>query len=257
MQGAFSGLQDVEARSDGAMFTGTPGFTPMWRELTDARDPGSLEYAPVLDDGRQVRWGDPVATGVADLWGPGPRWDEPRVLEVDDAWLVPARAGPPQVGDPGSRASVSSRHSGVNPGVPVNIAPSERASTSCTPLNAPCMPNDPSEMPKASRRGRASSGSSDQRAYTASKSALPAAGGVERSPTKLIQLGRYEYCMLAIAVSPPCMSSSASTLPGSTQPVPVVVATTRTDRSHASVRSSSSTTRAAVASRSPSGSRPA
>lgn len=85
MQGAFSGVQDVEARSDGAMFTGTPGFTPMWRELTDARDPGSLEYAPVLDDGRQVRWGDPAATGVADLWGPGPRWDEPRVVYLQHA----------------------------------------------------------------------------------------------------------------------------------------------------------------------------
>lgn len=85
MQGAFSGVQDVEARSDGAMFTGTPGFTPMWRELTDARDPGSLEYAPVVDDGRQVRWGDPVATGVADLWGPGPRWDEPRVVYLQHA----------------------------------------------------------------------------------------------------------------------------------------------------------------------------
>ena len=30
----------------------------------------------------------------------------------------------------------------------------------------------------------------DQRSYTASNSALPAAGGVDRSPTKLIQLGR-------------------------------------------------------------------
>jgi uncharacterized membrane protein len=85
MQGAFSGVQDVEARSDGAMFTGTPGFTPLWRGLTDARDPGSLEYAPVVDDGRQVRWGDPVATGVADLWGPGPRWDEPRVVYLQHA----------------------------------------------------------------------------------------------------------------------------------------------------------------------------
>ncbi|WP_454041110.1 alpha/beta hydrolase [Cellulosimicrobium sp. Marseille-Q8652] len=85
MQGAFSGVQDVAARSDGAMFTGTPGFTPLWRGLTDARDPGSLEYAPVVDGGRQVRWGDPVATGVADLWGPGPDWDEPRVVYLQHA----------------------------------------------------------------------------------------------------------------------------------------------------------------------------
>lgn len=85
MQGAFSGVQDVEARSDGAMFTGTPGFTPLWRELTDAREPGSREYAPVLDGGAQVRWGDPVRTGTADLWGPGPRWDSPRVVYLQHA----------------------------------------------------------------------------------------------------------------------------------------------------------------------------
>ncbi|WP_435735309.1 alpha/beta hydrolase [Cellulosimicrobium sp. PMB13] len=85
MQGAFSGVQDLEARTDGAMFTGTPGFTPLWRELTDARDPGSFEYAPVLDGGRQVRWGDPVRTGVADLWGPGPRWEDPRVVYLQHA----------------------------------------------------------------------------------------------------------------------------------------------------------------------------
>ncbi|WP_251153206.1 alpha/beta hydrolase [Cellulosimicrobium sp. Marseille-Q4280] len=85
MQGAFSGVQDLEARTDGAMFTGTPGFTPLWRELTDARDPGSLEYAPMLDGGRQVRWGDPVRTGVADVWGPGPRWEDPRVVYLQHA----------------------------------------------------------------------------------------------------------------------------------------------------------------------------
>ena len=62
--------------------------------------------------------------------------------------------------------------------------------------------------------------------------------------------------MVAIAVSPPCINSSESLIPGSIQPVPVVVATTRIDRSQALVRSSSATTLAAVASRSPSGSRP-
>ena len=62
--------------------------------------------------------------------------------------------------------------------------------------------------------------------------------------------------MVAMAVSPSCMNSSESLIPRSIHPVPVVVATTRIDRSQAFVRSSSATTLAAVASSSPSGSSP-
>ena len=56
---------------------------------------------------------------------------------------------------------------------------------------------------------------------------------------KEIQLGRNEYWMAAIAVSPSYMYSSGSIIAGFTQPVPVVVATTSTLRSKAPVRSSS------------------
>jgi hypothetical protein len=58
---------------------------------------------------------------------------------------------------------------------------------------------------------------------------------------KAIQLGRYEYWMAATAVSPPYMYSSGSIMAGFSHPVPVVVATTRTLRSNAPVRSSSRT----------------
>ena len=54
--------------------------------------------------------------------------------------------------------------------------------------------------------------------------------------------------MAAMAVSPPYMYSSGSTMAGLTQPVPVVVTTTSTFRSKAPVRSSSLTTSAASAS---------
>lgn len=57
----------------------------------------------------------------------------------------------------------------------------------------------------------------------------------------VIQLGRYEYWMATTAVSPPYMYSSGSIMFGFTQPVPVVVATTRTFRLKAPVRSSSLT----------------
>ena len=83
-QGAFSGVQDIAARADGALFVGTPSFTPLAAELTDERDPGSLQRQPVLDDGRQVRWGEQVTNGI-DLWQLGNNWAPPRVIYVQHA----------------------------------------------------------------------------------------------------------------------------------------------------------------------------
>ncbi|WP_246211726.1 alpha/beta hydrolase [Phytoactinopolyspora alkaliphila] len=79
--GAFSGLQDMVARTDGALWVATPNFTETWRDLTDHRDLGSREISPVYDDGIQVRWG--TGDGHArDLWDPGPAWEEPRIVYV-------------------------------------------------------------------------------------------------------------------------------------------------------------------------------
>ena len=64
MQGAFSGIQDLTERTDGALFLGTPSFTEMWADLTDNRDPGSLERQPVVDNGKDVRWGEQIADGI-------------------------------------------------------------------------------------------------------------------------------------------------------------------------------------------------
>lgn len=83
-QGAFSGLQDVVARTDGALFVGTPSFTPMSTELSAARDPGSPEIAPVVDGGTTVRWGLQVPGG-ADLWRSGDDWGPPRVVYLQHA----------------------------------------------------------------------------------------------------------------------------------------------------------------------------
>ena len=95
------------------------------------------------------------------------------------------------------------------------------------------------------RWGRSSSGSCSHLASTASKSTRAASTGASGSKTKDTQLGVYAYCIAAIAVSPLCRYSSASIVWGSSQPDPVVVATTRTLLSNAPVRSSSSTTSAA------------
>lgn len=78
-QGAFASLQDVTTRTDGALWVGTPRFTEEWAALTAARDPGSPEVAPVLDEGRTVRWGTTAGT-AADLLDPPAEWEHPRVV---------------------------------------------------------------------------------------------------------------------------------------------------------------------------------
>ncbi|MGO1315752.1 MAG: alpha/beta hydrolase [Cellulomonadaceae bacterium] len=84
-QGAFSGAQDLLARADGALFVGTPSFTPLWREVTAARDPGSTEQSPVVDGGRTVRFltGPPGTDG--DPWSLGEDWPQPRVVAAQHA----------------------------------------------------------------------------------------------------------------------------------------------------------------------------
>ncbi|MNW56661.1 hypothetical protein D3C74_343890 [compost metagenome] len=70
--------------------------------------------------------------------------------------------------EPASRWVVKSVPLGVKLGVPTNMAPSVRVVMSCRPLNAPCAPNEPSEIPNAMSRGRESSGCFDHASYTAS-----------------------------------------------------------------------------------------
>lgn len=48
-QGAFASFADVEKLADGAVWAGTPNFTPLWRALTDERRDGSPEQHPDVD----------------------------------------------------------------------------------------------------------------------------------------------------------------------------------------------------------------
>jgi len=85
-QGTFGSLQDVAERVDGALWAGTPGFTPLWHELTAARDAGSPQRAPVLDGGAMVRWGTPSSDDDGlDLFALGEDWDVPRVVYLQHA----------------------------------------------------------------------------------------------------------------------------------------------------------------------------
>lgn len=85
-QGAFDSPDDMLASVDGAVWTGTPRFTPMWQELTADRRQGSPEIAPVIDNGRNIRFITRAEELHQDFYGgPYAEWEEPRVVYVQHA----------------------------------------------------------------------------------------------------------------------------------------------------------------------------
>ncbi|MBP7632222.1 MAG: alpha/beta-hydrolase family protein [Acidimicrobiales bacterium] len=83
-ESAFAGvdgdtsLANLVARSDGALFVGPAHANPILRQLTEGRDAGSPEWAPVVDGGRTVRF----VTRDPDQLEPDGPWGEPRVLYI-------------------------------------------------------------------------------------------------------------------------------------------------------------------------------
>ncbi|MDH6676629.1 putative membrane protein [Rhodococcus sp. LBL1] len=77
-EGAFSGLADIRETVDGVLWVGPPNANPLWRSLTERRDPGTPEVQPVYADGLVVRFAD-AATDIPGAPGP---WLEPRVLYI-------------------------------------------------------------------------------------------------------------------------------------------------------------------------------
>ncbi|MGB4136405.1 MAG: alpha/beta-hydrolase family protein [Microbacterium sp.] len=89
-QSVFADLDDLRARTDGAMFVGSPNGATLWRSLQAARDEGSPAWRPVLDRGSEVRW---ISRAGDEKLLTGP-WREPRVLYLQHAtdavtWLAP------------------------------------------------------------------------------------------------------------------------------------------------------------------------
>lgn len=80
-ESVFESFEDVLARVDGALWVGTPAFTPMHAALTAARHKGSPEVAPVVNNGRRVRFVNEPSDLRTDLYGRelGP-WGFPRVV---------------------------------------------------------------------------------------------------------------------------------------------------------------------------------
>lgn len=104
-QAVFADVTDLRARTDGAMFVGSPNGSPLWRSLQGARDPGSPAWQPVLDGGREVRW-----MSRSDDEQFGGEWTRPRVLYLQHAtdpvtWLGPELLWrSPEWLEPGQRA---------------------------------------------------------------------------------------------------------------------------------------------------------
>lgn len=80
-QAAFSGLSDMQVRTEGALFMGTPNDTEPWRTFTTKRDPASPEILPIYDGGQQVRF----AYNQETIMGNQNQWKNQRILYMQHA----------------------------------------------------------------------------------------------------------------------------------------------------------------------------
>src|SRR5699024_811817 len=83
---AFEDLEDLVARVDGAVWSGLPRFSDFWQSLGPYRRRGTPEIAPVIDDGRHVRFATRPEDLVTDYNGvPFGPWDSPRIVVAQHA----------------------------------------------------------------------------------------------------------------------------------------------------------------------------
>lgn len=83
---AFRSLDDLLSRVDGAVFTGTPGFTPLHQEITESRVLSSTQVLPIVDDGQHVRFASTQDQLEADQFGRAlGAWDYPRIVYLQHA----------------------------------------------------------------------------------------------------------------------------------------------------------------------------
>ena len=80
-QEAFDSLDDMAARTGGAVLVGTPNFTELSSTMVANRDAGSPERLPVYQQGAIARW----AAVPADLAQPATTWGPPRITYLQHA----------------------------------------------------------------------------------------------------------------------------------------------------------------------------
>ncbi|WP_243394216.1 alpha/beta hydrolase [Mycobacterium ahvazicum] len=86
----FMSLNNVLARTDGALFSGPTFNNTIWTDLTATRDAGSPEWLPIYNDGHNVRF----VARPSNLDRPKDPWDAPRVVYLQHAsdpiaWWTP------------------------------------------------------------------------------------------------------------------------------------------------------------------------
>ncbi|MEW5808276.1 MAG: alpha/beta-hydrolase family protein [Actinomycetota bacterium] len=77
----FLALNNLIARTDGALFSGPTFNNTIWTDLTINRDPGSPQWLPVYDKGENVRF----VAEPRDLQRPHDPWGQPRVVYLQHA----------------------------------------------------------------------------------------------------------------------------------------------------------------------------
>src|SRR5690606_30134300 len=80
-ESAFSGIDDLRIRTDGALFVGPPFMNDLWGELTANRDEGSPQWLPVYQEGETVRF----VARPSDLQRPDTPWGPTRVVYLQHA----------------------------------------------------------------------------------------------------------------------------------------------------------------------------
>ncbi|GBG39379.1 alpha/beta hydrolase [Mycobacterium montefiorense] len=86
----FMSLNNVLARTDGALFSGPTFNNTIWTDLTSTRDSGSPQWLPIYDDGHNVRF----VARPTNLDRPKDPWGAPRVVYLQHAsdpiaWWTP------------------------------------------------------------------------------------------------------------------------------------------------------------------------
>ncbi|HET6732295.1 alpha/beta hydrolase [Mycobacterium sp.] len=77
----FLALNNLVARTDGALFSGPTFNNTIWTQLTRDRDPGSPMWLPIFDKGESVRF----AARADNLNRPDDPWGTPRVVYLQHA----------------------------------------------------------------------------------------------------------------------------------------------------------------------------
>jgi uncharacterized membrane protein len=77
----FLSPNNIEARTDGALFSGPTFNNTMWEDVTRNRDAGSPMWLPIYDDGANIRF----AARADNLDRPADSWGYPRVVYLQHA----------------------------------------------------------------------------------------------------------------------------------------------------------------------------